>query len=398
MKVLHVSNRVPVPANDGGAIAILNMLNGLVENKCEIDFISINTPKSINTSGKIASLNNHFDIFVDTRISPFKALKSLLFKNTPYNVERFYNKAIEALISKQIQSNKYDFILLESAFTCLYIPIIQKLCSTPILVRTHNVEYMIWKRLAANESNPLKKWYLKHLSKRLALFEADFYQRADGIVAISKDDKNLLLKMGISKPIEVVPTGISLKNKEVSTDTSGKKNTIFSLSSLDWMPNSEGLNWFLKEVWPMVHQANPSIEFHIAGKATPQWVLDLNLKNVIVHGYVDDAQKFQQQYGLMLVPLLSGSGMRVKIIEGFANKKCILSTSIGAEGIPYTKNENIRIADTPKEWAKEITELVANEAEMNRISENAYEFVKQNYDTVQLTSKVIHLVEQIKRK
>lgn len=398
MKVLHVSNRVPVPANDGGAIAILNMLNGLVENKCEIDFISINTPKSINTSGKIASLNNHFDIFVDTRISPFKALKSLLFKNTPYNVERFYNKAIEALISKQIQSNKYDFILLESAFTCLYIPIIQKLCSTPILVRTHNVEYMIWKRLAANESNPLKKWYLKHLSKRLALFEADFYQRADGIVAISKDDKNLLLKMGISKPIEVVPTGISLKNKEVSTDTSGKKNTIFSLSSLDWMPNSEGLNWFLREVWPMVHQANPSIEFHIAGKGTPQWVLDLNLKNVIVHGYVDDAQKFQQQYGLMLVPLLSGSGMRVKIIEGFANKKCILSTSIGAEGIPYTKNENIRIADTPKEWAKEITELVANEAEMNRISENAYEFVKQNYDTVQLTSKVIHLVEQIKRK
>lgn len=398
MKVLHVSNRVPVPANDGGAIAILNMLNGLVENKCEIDFISINTPKSINTSGKITALNNHFDVFVDTRISPFNALKSLLFKNTPYNVERFYNKAVEALISKQIRSSKYDFILLESAFTCLYIPMIQKLCSTPILVRTHNVEYMIWKRLAANESNPLKKWYLKHLSKRLALFEADFYQRADGIVAISEDDKSLLLKMGITKPIEVVPTGISLKNKLISTEISGKKNTIFSLSSLDWMPNSEGLNWFLKEVWPMVHQANPSIEFHIAGKATPQWVLDLNLKNVIVHGYVDDAQKFQQQYGLMLVPLLSGSGMRVKIIEGFANKKCILSTSIGAEGIPYTKNENIRIADTPKEWAKEITELVANEAEMNRISENAYEFVKQNYDTVQLTSKVIHLVEQIKRK
>lgn len=396
MKVLHVSNRVPIPANDGGAIAILNMLNGLVANGCEIDFVSINTPKSKNTSGKISHVNNHYDVFVDTSISPLNALKSLLFKITPYNVERFYNQEVEELLVKQLKSNTYDFILLESAFTCLYIPRIQKHTSTPIIVRTHNVEYVIWKRLAENESNPLKRWYFNHLSKRLAKFEAKFYQLADGIIAISEDDKSRFVAMGITKPIEVVPTGIFL-NKEENERIQPKHNTIFSLSSLDWNPNIEGLSWFLKEVWPLLQEKDSTIEFHIAGKSTPQWVFDLNLKNVFVHGLVDDAKQFQQKYALMLVPLLSGSGMRVKIIEGFANKKCILSTSVGAEGIPYTNGVNIRIADSPSEWVDAIINLLQNEAEMTRIAESAHEFVKQNYDTVQLTQKVVELAKQLKR-
>ncbi len=396
MRVLHLTYRVPFPANDGGSIAISNMIIGLSQNGCTLDVVAINTPKHKQSETTQNTLYNQYNVFVDTKISAFKLMRNVLLGTIPYNVERFYSEAVTTQLKTLLQAHPYDFIQLESAFTALYMDEIRKYTDVPVIIRTHNIEYMIWERLAVHEKNPVKKWFFKHLSKRLKKFETSYYNKADGIASITHDDRLRMLEMGITSPIAVVPAGIILDKYLQYKGDKGKLNTIFSISSLDWMPNIEGLKWFLKHVWPKVAVAKPELELHIAGKATPQWLKELNQKNIIVHGFVDDSVAFMNSWQLMIVPLLSGSGMRVKIIEGFASGKCVVSTSVGAEGIPYSHGENIVIADTVDEWVDAIILLTEDKEKRNTIERNAQELVCREFENKQVIGKVIKLYDQIR--
>ncbi|MBX2976608.1 MAG: glycosyltransferase family 4 protein [Ignavibacteriaceae bacterium] len=396
MRILHLTYRVPFPANDGGSIAISNMILGLSQNGCILDVVAINTPKHKQAEATENRTYDQYNVFVDTNISALKLMKNVAFGSIPYNVERFYSKAVADQLKTLLNEHHYDFIQLESAFTALYMDDIRKHTDVPVIIRTHNIEYLIWERLSVHEKNPLKKMFFKHLSKRLKKFETVYYSKADGIASITTDDRLRMLEMGVTSPISVVPAGIVLDKYVKYKGDSGKPTTIFSISSLDWMPNIEGLKWFLKQVWPQVTAAKPELELHIAGKATPQWLKELNQKNVVVHGFVDDSIAFMNAYQLMIVPLLSGSGMRVKIIEGFASGKCVISTSVGAEGIPYTHDENIVIADTVDEWVNAITSLLEKDEKRIAIEQKAQELVCREFENKSVTGKVLGLYYQIK--
>lgn len=398
MRILHLTYRVPYPANDGGAIAIYNMILGLVQNGCEIDLVAINTPKHKQPVNAMKSLVNQYDVFVDTTISFPKLVKNIFFSTIPYNVERFFSRDVEEQLENLLKQKQYDFIQIESAFTALYIDVIRKHTDSPVIIRTHNIEYIIWRRLAINERNPLKKWFYNHLSKRLKKFEAIYYNKADGIASITKEDKARMIEMGVNVPVKVVPAGVVLDNYLSSDNTRAKNNTVFCISSLDWMPNLEGLDWFLKNVWGEVLKAKPEVELHIAGKSTPKRIRDMDIPNVIIHGFVKDALLFKKSYRIMLVPLLSGSGMRVKIAEGLAAGKCIISTTIGAEGIGYTNRENIVISDKPKEWVDAIVYYLENESERKKIEKNAEELAKNEFENIIVTKKIIDLYQQIRKQ
>lgn len=396
LKVLQLTYRVPFPPTDGGAMGIYAITKGLKENGLDIDLLAINTPKHAQPKGAMAEIANQIDVFVDTKISPLKLLINVLFKSIPYNIERFYDVKVSAKLTSLLSTNQYDYIHVDGAFVAAYIAVIRKHSNCPIIVRAHNIEYIIWERLALNESNPLKKWFYNHLAKRLKAFETEYYNKADGIAAITIEDKNRLLQMGLTKPIVVIPAGVLL-DKYLQTDHFVEKpNTIFSISALDWAPNIEGLKWFFDNVWEKLHQRNPLIEFHIAGKSTPDWLLDLQLKNVKVHGFVSDAIEFKKSHQIMLVPLLSGGGMRVKIIEGMAAKKCIISSSVGAEGIAYTHLENIIIANTPEDWITAIEQAMNNEQLRKSISQAAFEFVGNHFENKAITKKYIDFYLAIK--
>jgi len=398
MKVLQLTYRVPYPPTDGGAIGIYSITKGLVENGCEIDLLSINTPKHSQPANAMSDLVNQYDVFVDTSISPIKLLVNLLTKEIPYNVERFISTDVSMKLKELLQKNQYDYIQVEGTFVAFYIDEIKKYSNAPIIIRAHNIEYVIWERLSFNEKNPLKKWFYKSLSKRLKIFEAKYYNKAEGIAAITEQDKQRLVEMGVRSPISVIPVGMMLGKYDKIYDVVEKPNTIFSLSALDWAPNIEGLNWFFNEVWDELHRQNPSIEFHIAGKSTPEWLMNLQKENVFVHGFVDDAELFKKSYQLMLVPLLSGGGMRVKIIEGLAAQKCIVSTSVGAEGVEYTNGTDMIIADEPMEWVNLIQQYLADENARKVIEQNAVKLAHLKYENKAVTSKYISFFKEISSK
>ncbi len=396
MRVLQLTYRVPFPPTDGGAIGIYNITKGLSDNGCDVDLLAINTPKHTQPKDAMQKYARQFDVFVNTSINPFKLLKNVLFSRVPYNVERFYDKEVIQKLKELLHNNSYDFIQLESAFVVLYIDEIRKNTSAPILVRTHNIEYIIWERLAKNERNVLKKIFYKHLAKRLKSFEATYYNQADALAVITEEDEKRLIDLKVNKPMRIIPAGVVLDNYLLRKIKSPKENTLFMIGALDWLPNIEGLNWFLNNVWEKLLELHPNIELHIAGKSTPEWLHTLNKKNIFVHGFVDDAVEFMQSYSLMLVPLLSGGGMRVKIIEGMAAGKCIISTSVGAEGIEVADGKNIILADNASDWAKAIHDLLNTPARIREIEEKAQQTAIDHYDNKTITGRYLELFESIK--
>lgn len=396
MKILQLTYRVPFPPTDGGAIGIYNITKGLFENGCKIDLVAINTPKhSQPENAMIGLVENQYDVFVNTAISPFRLFKNLLFGNIPYNVERFISADVDEKLKELLTLNTYDFIQVEGAFVSYYINTIKKHTNSPVIVRTHNIEYVIWKRLAVNEKNPLKKWFYGHLGKRLKRFEATYYNKADGIAAITPEDKQRLIDLKVTTDIEVIPAGVVLKKEKSNRNIEQEPSSLFVISALDWNPNIEGLKWFLENVWLDLLKTKPEIKLHIAGKSTPEWLMKANIPNATVHGFVKDAATFKQSYQLMLVPLLSGGGMRVKIVEGLAASKCIISTSIGAEGINYTDKHNLVIADTPKEWIDSIIFYLENDEKRKNIETNAEKLAYLSYENTAVTRKYIELFERI---
>src|SRR5690606_20202076 len=206
----------------------------------------------------------------------------------------------------------FDVVHLEGLYMCLYIPVIRKYSKAHISYRAHNVEFKIWERLAT-QSSGLKKWYLHIQANRLKKFELEQMKHYDALVAITDEDARAHKQLGFKGKVFTAPFGIEL------SDYSAAKQpvdfpSLFHIGAMDWMPNQEGIKWFVDEVWSDLHHEFPQLKLYLAGKHFPDWLQKLQRKNIVIEGEVADSKKFISEKALMIVPLFSGSGIRVKII------------------------------------------------------------------------------------
>ena len=171
--------------------------------------------------------------------------------------------------------------------------------------------------------------------------------------------------------------------------------SVFHIGALDWSPNQEGLDWFIKRIWPRLNKKYPKLKFYIAGRNAPGYIRNINKPNVVFLGEVDDAYQFMAGKSIMIVPLLSGSGMRIKIIEGMALSKSIVSTSIGAEGIGVTHDQNIIIADDPEYFAEGIERLLNNFDKFEALGSDARAFVDENYDNLSISKSLLGFYKEL---
>jgi glycosyltransferase involved in cell wall biosynthesis len=214
------------------------------------------------------------------------------------------------------------------------------------------------------------------------------------MVPITKRDAEMLKKLGCRIPVHVSPTGISMDLFK-SYRSKPEFPSVFHIGALDWSPNQEGLNWFLKRCWKDLRRKYPGLEFFIAGRNAPDSIRNIKDPGVIFLGEVDDAYEFMENKAIMIVPLLSGSGMRIKIIEGMALGKTIVSTSIGAEGIAVSSGENIIIADDPQNFSSGIETLLDNFDKFEAIGKNALGFVEANYDNLSISKALTAFYKEL---
>jgi len=362
MKILQLCNKAPYPANDGSSIAISTLAEGLADNGIELHLLPINTKKHFKPEENIPAAfkqkTNYQSVYKNTDTNALGAFFNL-FSAQSYFVTRFFFKEYEELLIQKLETNSFDIIQLEGVFMATYIPIIKKYSKAKIVLRSHNVEHQIWERHLVSEKNILKKMYLTIQNNRLKTFEVNTFNKVDAIVTITDEDKKNISLICPKTPIHTCLTGVNLEEyKQVFQ--SKNPNTLFHFASMDWMPNIEAVDWLLNHVWNDVLKQQPDAKLVLAGRGMPERIKNVASENIIVIDTIKDSTEFYNSYDIMLVPLWSGSGLRIKLVEGLAYGKAIITTSIGAEGIPYSANKNLLIADTNTEFTKAIITLLTN--------------------------------------
>jgi glycosyltransferase involved in cell wall biosynthesis len=428
MHILQLCPRVPYPPHDGGALAMYETARGLAEAGHRVTILAANTPKHHQPADALAHLGPNVRLVtvdVDTRIRPLAALRNLLFSQECYIVERFISPTLLAKLVELVLATEIDVVQLEGTFVAWYagqltqeinvrLPIGQR---PQLVLRAHNVEYTIWEMLSSRAGNPFKKWYLQKLAHRLKEFEKWMLHRVNAVAAITEADLWRLQRLFAQVPATVsneevrAMYTVRTPNLPVFTCISAsydlgrlpqptappQPRTLFVIGSLNWLPNLEGLAWFLKEIWPEAHAEMPELELHIAGSHPPADLTSrpLGQDNVFVHGFVESAPAFMQQYELMLVPLLSGGGMRVKVVEGLALGKAVLSTTLGAEGITAHNDENILLRDGAAAWLAALRDYYHGRLPLVAIGEAAARTAHAEYDTRQVTQRLLGLYETL---
>jgi len=400
LKVLQISNKAPYPANDGSSIAIYNMANGFIGNDVQLHLLTINTKKHFKPDENVPSgfkKDSHYvSVYQNTNTSLHGAVLNL-FSRDSYFVSRFYFKEFEEALVKKLKEIEFDIIQLEGLFVGVYIDVIKKYSNAKIVLRAHNVEYLIWERHIANERSFLKKKYLQLQTKRLKQFELNIWNRVDAIISITDIDKSYIEKETAGKPVFTCITGVDVNEYKSKTGTEAVKipKTIFSFSSMDWMPNREAVEWFLNNCWDKVHKAVPESRFIIAGRNMPAYLMNINLPGVEIIEDVNNSKEFYNTYEVMLVPLLSGSGLRIKIIEGMAYGKAIVSTNIGAEGIKITNGKNILIADSASDFSKAVISMLNDPQQRQAIEKGARQFAEEEFDNKKVVSKLVQFYKTL---
>lgn len=392
MKILQVSNKYPFPPKDGGAIATLALANGFARAGHEVSLLAMRTPKHGGKSLKSDDRFPYHEVittYVNTTIRPLRLLKNMLFSGLPYNAERFIDPDFREKLAGILTRNKYDIVQLEGLYLMPYTETIRKCSRAKIVLRAHNIEHEIWKRITLQTRNRIKRAYYKRLSGRMAVFEYSFINAYDMLVPISERDLRSFNSHGNTKPSLVIPVGLDVSGSiELAGDTGNNK--VSFIGSLDYIPNQEGLVWFIEKVWKkFLHPSHP-YAFFVAGRNAPAWLKNyLSKQPVNFFGEVDDAGQFMRSGGVMVVPVLSGGGIRVRIIEAMAMGIPVVCTSIGAEGIDVKDGSELIIADDPEVIAGAIVKLLENQTVFASIGKNARTFIAEKMNENKITAELL---------
>lgn len=396
MNILMLCNKSPYPAGEGGPMAMNSIVKGLIGAGHNVKILAVNSekyhikeediPKSYKKETNIELVD------VDLSIKPIAAFKNL-FTDKSYHVERFISDNFKNKLIEILKKNKYDIVQLEMIYMAPYIETIREHSDATIVLRAHNVEHLIWERIAKKTKFPLKRWYINHLVRTLRKYEMNVINKVDGIAAITYRDA-AFFRGETAVPVIDIPFGVNPNEFEPAYKVKDNP-TLYHIGSMNWMPNEEGIRWFLSNVWDKVAKRNPDLQLNLAGRNMPKWLLRLKKKNVNIVGEVPDAKEFVKNNDIAVVPLLSGSGIRIKIIESMAMGKTVVTTMVGAEGIQYSEYENIIIADSPSKMVEVICKIVKEPQEAQRIGCNARRLVEDIYDNKKIIERLLLFYDEI---
>lgn len=391
MKILLLTNKFPYPPRDGGSIATLNMIKGLHHAGNQITCLALNTNKHPfpvkQIPGNLGDAIRFLGVDCDSSIRSLQLVSNLLFSRHPYIARRFDIKAFRKVLASLLEEESFDIIQLEGPYPGQYLDLIREMSEARISLRAHNVEHLIWQRKAHHERSPLKKWYFNNMAGRLKQFEVTVAQGADALIPISDCDASYFSELGLQKPMLTIPAGLILKNYPLTALPA--KPSVFFIGALDWLPNQEGLSWFLQNVFDLLLNELPELIFHVAGRNAPvHFEKKLKHPNISYHGEVDDAIAFMQTYRVMVAPLLTGSGIRIKILESLALGRPVVTTSAGIEGIPDINHPFVVVADDPKVFSSQLIKLIVGPDDQERSPGEAHQFISRHFDTFALSERL----------
>lgn len=384
MKVLLITSKPPYPSNDGGCFASARLLDNLLDEEHEVHLLTIATKKHpFDMSAFPVDIQNKADISfvkVNTNVTVPGVVGSL-FTSRSYNTYRFYNKQFENELIEKIMENNYQAIILDSLYATVCIDRIRKMCDCHIFIRTHNVEYVIWKERAEQCTNILKRRYFEMLWKKLKNYEIETLNKANHVLSISALDSEHFKNSGVTSRISDLP--VSIRARSGSEYNIGTQRA-FHLGSMSWKPNKEAVSRLIN-IWPNVNEVIPMATLHIAGSDIDSWKSP-DVINVKVDGFIKDLSAYANSNGILVSPIRSGSGVNIKILEMMSYGVPVITTNKGAEGI--LDSNSLVIAETDEELTKEIIRLLSDALLEEEASKSSIAYIKKHHNPETVASSL----------
>jgi sugar transferase (PEP-CTERM/EpsH1 system associated) len=380
VNILFLAPRFPLPADTGGKIRTLNILKQLAkENKVHLACFSFE-PDDDKLTEEIKKLG------IDVTLVPMKESSFLqkaigiYFYSMPFSLAKYKTNEMMRTVKNLMKAHSFDAVHIDHLHMAHYIRLFPDI---PRMLDEHNVEYKILERCADVEKSPVKKHAYHDQAVKMWAFEAEMAQKFQCVFACSEDDRVLLNRITSGMiPIHVIPNGVDTNFFQPPKEERTMEDALVFTGSMDWLPNDDGITYFCREILPLVWQAKKDIKLYVVGKNPSSAVKELAAqdKRVVITGRVDDVRPYIERSKVFIVPLRIGGGTRLKILEAMSMEKAVVSTTIGAEGIKYTKDLNIALADNPQLFAQSIIELMEQPQTTNRMGREGRKLVCQQYD------------------
>ena len=395
-RIIIITNRVPYPLNDGGNMATNAMIYGYKQNGWDVLLLSMNTSRHKISDKVLEEIYQDIHCFktvdVNNDIKLLPTLANYLFSNQPNHVDRFKSATFEHELKVALVEFRPSVVQIESIYLTQYLETIKENAGVATVLRLHNVEYQIWDRLANSANGLFKTKYLKDLTSRIASYERNAWQEYDLLLPITETDKEMAGHDVEKAHMLTVPYGIY---SETIIKSSGEDWVGYHIGAMDWLPNKEGVEWFLTDVFPEIRRNIPAFEFYFAGRNMPASIEGDGQNGVYNCNEVESADEFISDKKILIVPLKSGGGIRVKILEAMAAGKIVVSTDVGMQGIDAIPDTHYLKANTPADFLSAISWLLSNKKEADGISVAAQKLIADKYDQVKIAQNLSKKLETL---
>lgn len=382
MRVLLTTPFLLLPADTGGKIRSLQTFSRLAK-RMEIHAVSF--ADVVREKEEIAAMR---DIFATYTPVPWRAAEKYsarfyldLLENQlsplPYFVAKCCRREFTEAMKAVFLRHGADLLLcdfLQTAVPGLELSIPRR------VIFQHNVEYLLRRRQWEAESSPLKRWLFGREWRKTRKIEERVCRAFDHVIAVSPEDREVFEKEFGVNSVSTIATGVDSDYFQPQPIPVQPGRLAF-VGSMDWYPNEDGVIWFLNEVYPLIRKQAANVSFKIIGR-NPSAHLSAavaRLPEIELTGRVEDVRPFLAEAEVVVVPLRAGGGTRIKIPEAMAMGKAVVSTTVGAEGLPFTDGQEIRIADEPQHFADAVTQLLSHSGLRIQIENTARERVRRHH-------------------
>jgi glycosyltransferase involved in cell wall biosynthesis len=385
VKVLVITTKSPYPLNEGRALRSYNLIREMARQH-EIHLLSFVQDEldvqGIETMRALCSVVQAVPLYLGptARLQLLRDVLHEPFSRLPLQVLKYWTAPMRAAIAALRREHDYDMVHLDMLHLGAYMDVLADL---PVLLMEHNVEAQILARRADNQTSWLRRSYLRYQQHKLERFEAAACRRADTVVAVSEPDEVQLNRMSGRTDVVCVPNGVDtsfFRPHEAAPASTAP--TLIYVGGFTWFPNLDAIDYFRREILPLVHEHQPDVRLKVIGRYPEAALVEQIRADPAVElcGLVDDIRPHVHAAAVYIVPLRIGGGTRLKILDALAMGKAIVSTSIGCEGLEVEHDHNIVVADTPRAFADEVLLLLGDPARAQAIGRAGRQRVLACYD------------------
>ena len=383
MHLLWIKSEFLHPIDKGGRIRTYNMLRAL-KRQHQVTYLTLDNGKAAPDAAARALEYCHDVIRVPFEEAPRRSprfwleLLGNLVSPLPYAIAKWRSPALRKEVVRAVAERGIDVVICDFLAPSQNVP---DGLGCPIVLFQHNVEAAIWRRHAEVRTNPLTKAYFREQWRRMERFERQECRRFDRVIAVSRNDAVAIEQEYGVGPVADVPTGVDVDYFRPAGRAIKEPHNLVFTGSMDWLPNEDGITWFVDDVLPRIHERIPDVTLTVVGRNPPPRIEQLATQDrrLRVTGSVPDVRPYMESASIFVVPLRVGGGTRLKIYEALAMELPLVSTTIGAEGLPLEDGEHMLVADDAAGFAQAVLSLLEDPARATAMARMSAAYVRENF-------------------